>query len=206
MSINASFRTWSSCSSSFKSLLGWDGELSQEICAHSCTCGCLSHAEVGYLFFFSYAMLYDTCGVGHYDGQCWRQVVDCLACYGKSIFCLFLLYSLLKGLKCWSGLFTMVRESMDHRVCDGPCYSKPLISRVTGSDSPWFVLSQHFEVWKLALLWCLLHHKFPSPHWILLFLFQGSLKEKTLENLEKYVVKDVSARLLRLCRVTFCTE
>lgn len=145
--------------------------------------------------------------VGHCDGQCWRQVVDCLACYGKSIFCLFLLYSLLKGLKCcWSGLFTMVRESMDHRVCDGPCYSKPLISRVTGSDSPWFVLSQHFEVWKLALLWRLLHHKFPSPHWILLFLFQGSLKEKTLENLEKYVVKDVSVKLLHLCHVTFCTE
>lgn len=146
-------------------------------------------------------------GVGHYDGQCWRPVVDCLVCYGKSICCLFLLYSLLKGLKCcWSGLFTMVRESMDHRVCDGPCYSKPLISRVTGSDSPWFVLSQHFEVWKLALLWCLLHHKFPSPHWILLFLFQGSLKEKTLENLEKYVVKDVSVKLLHLRYVTFCTE
>lgn len=149
-------------------------------------------------------------GVGlwlkHY-GQCWRQVVNCLVWYGKSIFCLFLLYSLLKGLKCcWSGLFTMVRESMDHRVCDGPCYSKPLISRVTGSDSPWFVLSQHFKVWKLALLCCLLHHKFPWPHWVVLFLFQGSLKEKTLENLEKYVVKDVSVKLLSLCCVTFGTD
>lgn len=153
---------------------------------------CVIHVEVGLW-------------VKHY-GHCWRQVIDCLVWYGKSIFCLFLLYSLLKGLKCcWSGLFTMVRESMDHRVCDGPCYSKPLISRVTGSDSPWFVLSQHFKVWKLALLWCLLHHKFPLPHWVL-FLFQGSLKEKTLENLEKYVVKDVSVKLLYLCYVTFCTE
>lgn len=141
--------------------------------------------------------------VKHYS-QCWRQVVDCLVWYGKSIFCLFLLYSLLKGLKCcWSGLFTMVRESMDHRVCDGPCYSKPLISRVTGSDSPWFVLSQHFKVWKLALLWCLLHQEFLLPHCVLLFLFQGSLKEKTLENLEKYVVKDVSVKLLALCAVLY---
>lgn len=47
---------------------------------------------------------------------------------------------------------------------------------------------------------------FPSPHWALLFLFQGSLKEKTLENLEKYVVKDVSAKFLYLCYVTLCTE
>lgn len=36
----------------------------------------------------------------------------------------------------------------------------------------------------------------------MLFLFQGSLKEKTLENLEKYVVKDVSVKLLYLRYVT----
>lgn len=40
----------------------------------------------------------------------------------------------------------------------------------------------------------------------MLFLFQGSLKEKTLENLEKYVVKDVSVKLLYLCSVTFSTD